>query len=368
MQSLSILHADQNGFRPASAAFGPESAALARLKAVHELDQKSILSSMEANAVRRKEQGNLAMENAEYHHAVKEYSYALSHAQDMMDFLEVEKTQPLNGYQLRALAKGVPLPGRGPVALQPFRAVVLASRALAFLRLHAYNRAAEDAELACQLEPRYLKAWIRRAAALAAANLREQAVQVLDEALRTACPTDCLREQVCKLIVNLRSLVNVEVKAPEKDLPVIFRDADTAQHKKWRKASTQPRDVGRPIAGAPAAVSRPSSLKEDWNPAPTGKWSQSEGELWLILPLPRKPKVSEVSVQIRPRHLRVLLRQPKESREQENDRFDTVLEREVLFAVKPSESTWQLEVVDGRCELQISLQKEVAELVAEAFR
>ncbi|CAE7868758.1 ROCK1 [Symbiodinium necroappetens] len=229
MQSLSILHVDQDGFRPASAALGPESAALAQLKALHELDQKSILSSMEANAVRRKEQGNRAMEKSEYRHAVKEYSHALRHAQDMMDFLEVEKFQPMNGYQLRALAKGVPLPGRGPAALQPFRAVVLASRALAFLRLDAYDRAAQDAELACQLEPRFLKAWIRRAAALAAANLRSEALEVLDEALCKACPTDLLREQVCKLIVNLRNLVNVEVKEPEKDLPVIFAEADQAQ-------------------------------------------------------------------------------------------------------------------------------------------
>ncbi|CAE7616681.1 unnamed protein product [Symbiodinium natans] len=208
------------------------------LQAMHELDQKNILSSMEANAVRHKEQGNLAMENGEYRHAVKEYSHALSHAQDMMDYLEVEKSQPLNGYQLRALARGVPLPGRGPAALQPFRAVVLASRALAFLRLDAYDRAAQDAELACQLEPRYLKAWIRRAAALAAANLRQEAVEVLDEALQKACPTDLLREQVCKLVVNLRGLVNVEVKAPEKDLPVILKEADTAQ-KSYRNAAWQ---------------------------------------------------------------------------------------------------------------------------------
>lgn len=121
--------------------------------------------------------------------------------------------------------------------------------ALAFLRLDAYDRAAQDAELACQLEPRFLKAWIRRAAALAAANLRSEALEVLDEALCKACPTDLLREQVCKLIVNLRNLVNVEVKEPEKDLPVIFAEADKAQRNRPEESGDISRPSGSPSPG-----------------------------------------------------------------------------------------------------------------------
>lgn len=71
---------------------------------------------------------------------------------------QLENSPALNGYELRALAFGMSLPNRGPWALHPFRAITMASRALAFLRLDAYEKALEDACAACKLEPKYLKA------------------------------------------------------------------------------------------------------------------------------------------------------------------------------------------------------------------
>ena len=97
---------------------------------------------------------------------------------------------------------GLPSPGR----LRP-RSTGRGARTKASRRAVVSHRDAEDAELACQLEPRFLKAhgegsvtshdlwamqptaafgeaWIRRAAALAAANLRSEALEVLDQACR----------------------------------------------------------------------------------------------------------------------------------------------------------------------------------------
>ncbi|CAK9047970.1 unnamed protein product [Durusdinium trenchii] len=301
MQSLSIFHASEDGLRPASDDQGPASAALLRMKALHEMELRSILKSMEENAVRRKTQGNMAMEKGEFRQAVKEYSCALQHAGDMMDFLELEKSPALNGYQLRALAKGMPLPQRGPKALQPFRAVAFASRALAFLRLDAYEQCLEDATAACDLEPKYLKAWIRRACALAALNRRADAEDALNEALEKACHSDLLREQVCKLLVNLHNLVNVVVKPPEKDLPVIYKDSERPKKTKtWREVVTVP------VAGCDgASVQVPRHelrkfLQEDWKPTLSGAaiWAQSHQELFLVLRLPRRPKVSELRIEI----------------------------------------------------------------------
>eukprot|EP00913_Durusdinium_trenchii_P030337 g28418.t1 len=373
MQSLSIFHASEDGLRPASDDQGPASAALLRMKALHEMELRSILKSMEENAVRRKTQGNMAMEKGEFRQAVKEYSCALQHAGDMMDFLELEKSPALNGYQLRALAKGMPLPQRGPKALQPFRAVAFASRALAFLRLDAYEQCLEDATAACDLEPKYLKAWIRRACALAALNRRADAEDALNEALEKACHSDLLREQVCKLLVNLHNLVNVVVKPPEKALTVsilasFFRAVFAFRGLTWFKGPVLEPPDGRCFLARswrPLTVDQP----EDWKPTLSGAaiWAQSHQELFLVLRLPRRPKVSELRIEISPRHLLGFLRKPGMTSVTEDD-FDLLINAELLVAVKPSECSWQLEQVADATDLHVTLHKEVAQMVLEGFK
>lgn len=371
MQSLSIFHAGSDGLRPATSDLGSASAELLRMKALHEAELKSIMTSMEENAVRRREQGNRAMEKGEFRHAVKEYSHALDHARDMVDFLEVEKSPAMNGYQLRALARGMPLPQRGPKALQPFRAIAFASRALAYLRLDAYAEAAEDAKAACELEPRYLKAWIRRACALAAMNRREEAQDVLKEALEKACNTDLLREQVCKLLVNLHNLVNVVVKPPEKDLPVIYKDSERPKKKKtWREVIAVP--VAGPNGDATVSVPRHELrkfLQEDWKSTLSGRaiWAQTSEELFLVLRLPRRPKVSELRIEISPKHLLSLLRKKGVTSATQDD-FDTLIDAKLLATVKPSECSWQLDQVGDSCDLHFSLRKHCCGMVEEAFQ
>ncbi|CAE8689920.1 unnamed protein product, partial [Polarella glacialis] len=374
MQTLTIFQSGQDGLRPAlQPGPNPESAALVRLKALQELEQKSVLKSMEENAMRHKQQGNLAMESLQFREAVREYNTALEHAHDMMDFLEVDKPPPLNGYQMRAMVLGMPLPKRGPAALDPFRAVVHSSRALAFLRLDAYDRAAEDADLACKLEPKYLKAWIRRATALAAANRREDALQVLDEALEKACVSDVLKEQVCKLIVNLRALGQVQVVPPEQDLPVVYKDNPCSRAKKKKpqrevvkvplgmmRSSKEGSSVEEltPVFAEVDRQDLDAFLREDWHATHLGgRWRQSRDEVDVVLRLPRKPKVWELRVQIRPRRLLVLLRKIGATGNGGQDDFDTLLDAELSGTVRPAESSWELSKAGTFAELHFSLEK-----------
>ncbi|CAE8715628.1 unnamed protein product [Polarella glacialis] len=291
----------------------------------------------------------------------------------MMDFLEVDKPPPLNGYQMRAMVLGMPLPKRGPAALDPFRAVVHSSRALAFLRLDAYDRAAEDADLASKLEPKYLKAWIRRATALAAANRREDALQVLDEALEKACVSDVLKEQVCKLIVNLRALGPVQVVPPEQDLPVVYKDNPCSRAKKKKpqrevvkvplgmmRSSKEDSSVEEltPVFAEVDRQDLDAFLREDWHATHLGRrWRQSRDEVDVVLRLPRKPKVWELRVQIRPRRLLVLLRKIGATGNGGQDDFDTLLDAELSGTVRPAESSWELSKAGTFAELHFSLEK-----------
>mmetsp|Transcript_104033 Transcript_104033/g.303702 ORF Transcript_104033/g.303702 Transcript_104033/m.303702 type:complete len:412 (-) Transcript_104033:359-1594(-) len=376
MQTLTIYQNTAEGLQLAGPEHGPESGRLVRHKAVQELEQKSVLQSMQDNAVRCKEQGNAAMAQMEYRHAIREYSQALTHAHAMMDFLEVDRPPPMNGYQLRALARGQPLPKRGPEALDPFRALVHANRALAFLRLDAYERAINDASESCRLLPRYLKAWVRRATALAAADRREEALTVLDEALEKACPDAATKEQVCKLIVNVRALGDVQVRPPERDLPVVSaaerkRGAakkevvqvprqmmESSQSKEEEEDSTsdciRQGDVERDRRRLEAL------LKAEWHPTHLGgRWRQSFEEVIISFRLPRRPKASELLVQIRLQRVWVMLRKPDAVGDGGRDDYETVCDAQLLRAVKPSESTWSLEG-DAQAELFVFLQKQNA--------
>eukprot|EP00933_Yihiella_yeosuensis_P040730 TRINITY_DN3509_c0_g6_i1.p1 TRINITY_DN3509_c0_g6~~TRINITY_DN3509_c0_g6_i1.p1 ORF type:complete len:443 (-),score=90.96 TRINITY_DN3509_c0_g6_i1:867-2195(-) len=370
MQTLTIFHAEQDGLKPATADMGPEIAALVRLKAIQELEQKSLLQSMEDNAIRHKEQGNMAMQQAQYRHAVREYNLALQHAHEMMEFLEVDKpTRQLNGYQLRAVALGMQMPKRGPAALDPFCAVVHSSRALAFLRLNAYERAVQDAELACKLEPRYLKAWVRRATALAAWNRREEALAVLDEALQRACVSELLKEQICKLIINLRSLGQVEVKPPEEDLPVVYKDSGNCKKKKAQQEiikvpismmkSYQPEGEEKASVVEVELHEFETLLQQDWHLTHLGgRWNQTRSKTGLVVLLPRKVKLSEVRVQIQPRRLWVLLKKQGVDGIGAMDDYDTLVDATLAGEVRPSDSSWELHQEGQVEEIHFALQKQ----------
>jgi len=305
----------------------------------------------------------------------------MDHVHSMLEFLAVDKPEPMNGYQLRAVARGQPLPKRGPEALDPFRALVHANRALAFLRLDAYDRALDDAAESCRLLPQYLKAWVRRAAALAATNHREDALSVLDEALGKACPDEASKEQVCKLIVRIRALGSVEVRPPERDVPPVPR-----RRKKTAKGAAAMEAVKVPLGLLrPAREDDPEGgearqafaevdkrdldafLREDWHATHLGgRWRQTRDEVEVVIALPRRPKASELLVQIRPQRLWILLRRPGVTGSGGKEDYETLCDEAFAGTVRPSESTWVLEA-EGAAEIHFSLQKQLESCDAEAL-
>jgi len=378
MQSVGLLLNTHDGLRPVGPEFGPESGKLARIKADFELQQKSIMQTLEGNAKRFKHQGNMALEQCQYRSAVKEYNKALEAAHAMMEYLEIEKPPPMNGYQLRALARGMKLPQRGPQALNPFRGLIYANRGLAFLRLDAYDHAIDDLSEACRLEPKYLKAWVRRAAALVANNRLDRALAVLDEALDAACFNDFSKELVCKLIVNVRALGNVVVLPPQDDLPVVYKDTG-----KVKKAKKQREKVRVPLGPASKATNETEGtgkaaesveeevyaevdardlddfIREDWHATHLkGRWRQTRDEVTIVMHLPRRPKISELLVQIRTNHLCVLLRRPTATHAGLQDDFETIVDEPLAGNVKPAECCWILGAGMSK-ELHFTLMKQL---------
>jgi len=374
MQRITCYENSPNGMQLATPDSGGVGAKIARMQAEKDVEIKSILDGMHEAALRAKEEGNMAMKACEFRAAVKKYSDALAHADSMATFLSADKEPELNGYQLRAKLRGMDLPKRGPAQLNPFRSLCHANRSLAWLRLDAYDRAQKDAEKAVEFEPKYLKAWFRRAAALAAANLVDDAILVLNQALTCACPPgdDRSRQTVCNLMVNLRALKEVDVKPPQDDLPVV--EAGKPKKKKEvvkipkgaREALTKTEPEKDPTEFREVDVKDVELfIGEDWHPTHLGgHWRQTREDVTIVVTLPKKPKPTEIRVQIKPNALWVMLLGdwPEYSYAlgHTQDGWTCIVDHAILRTVRPHDSFWVLgggESKDSMPELHLTLQK-----------